>query len=86
MKILVTGFEPFGEHNLNPSQMLVQTLVDTPFEGINLVKAILPVDNFKGPEILLTHYREHRPDAVLSFGLASGRARISLERVRSQGP
>ncbi|HCU57332.1 MAG TPA: hypothetical protein DF984_03750 [Anaerolineaceae bacterium] len=29
MKILLSGFEPFGESPTNPSQMLVESLIET---------------------------------------------------------
>lgn len=81
MKILVTGFEPFGESPLNPSQKLIEAIPEKPFDGIAVLKAILPVDHTQAPKQLIAHIHKHQPDAVISFGLASGRPKISLERV-----
>ena len=81
MKILISGFEPFGEHKINPSQKLVEAMIDENCPGISLGGVILPVDTIAAPGILLQHLHREQPDAVLSFGLASGRAKISLERV-----
>jgi pyroglutamyl-peptidase len=81
MKIIVTGFEPFADHAQNPSQMLVESLLDRTRENIDLVTTLLPVDRVKAPRILLAQFHQHQPDAVLCFGLAAGRAKISLERV-----
>lgn len=80
MKILLTGFEPFGEHRLNPSQLLVDALPDQ-ILGRSIYKGILPVHHQLGPQKLLELILQLQPDAVLSFGLAAGRAKISLERV-----
>ncbi len=80
MKILVTGFTTFGEHVINPSQLLVESLPDQ-YQGNTLIKSILPVDHQQAPMMLINLLQEHQPDAVISFGLASGRAKIALERV-----
>lgn len=80
MKILLTGFEPFGEHTINPSQILVQALPDQ-IEDIILLKGILPVHHDLALIKLRELVREHQPNAVIAFGLAAGRAKISLERV-----
>lgn len=81
MKILLSGFEPFGDHTRNPSQDLVLNLPDALDGGVTILKTILPVDHIRAPQILLEEISKHQPHAVLSFGLASGRARIGLERV-----
>lgn len=81
MNILLTGFEPFGDNPLNPSQALVEALPNHLPENVVLTKAILPVDQQQAPKELLALIHHHNPDAVLSFGLAAGRSKISLERV-----
>ena len=81
MKILVTGFEPFGNSSLNSSQMLVDSLAQMNFSSVECQAAILPVDQERGPASLLAAVESCQPDTVLSFGLAMGRAKISLERV-----
>lgn len=81
MKLLLTGFEPFGGSPINPSQMLVEALAEKTPGGIELQTALLPVDRERGPAALLAAMDSGQPDAILSFGLAIGRAKISLERV-----
>ena len=80
MKILITGFEPYNQHPVNPSQLLVQNLPDQ-FQEVILIKGILPVHHTLGPQKLLALLKDHQPDAVVAFGLATSRAKISLERV-----
>lgn len=81
MKVLITGFEPFGQSPINPSQILVDDAPDQFPGDIELVKTILPVEKITGIETLLDALLRHQPDAVICFGLAVGRSAISLERV-----
>lgn len=81
MKILLTGFETFADYAVNPSQKLLNLLPEKFEQDIDLEKLILPVDHDVAPGLILNSIREGKPDAVIAFGLAAGRARISLERV-----
>ena len=81
MKVLITGFEPFDKSPINPSQILVNEAPEKFPGGIELGKAILPVEKTAGPQVLLEALNRHQPDAVICFGLAVGRPTISLERV-----
>ncbi len=81
MKILLTGFEPFGGSVFNPSEQVVRALAREKIPGIELHPAILPVDRVRGSEALLRAFDESQPSAVVMLGEASRRAVISLERV-----
>jgi len=81
MKLLLTGFEPFGGSAVNPSEQAVHTLAADPPAGIELSTAILPVDRIAGPEALLKAVAENEPDVVICLGEATGRAVISIERL-----
>lgn len=81
MAILVTGFEPFGQDPINPTQELVRRWQAAPPASVEVVAAVLPVDTETAPVRLLELLTYHRPDAVLMFGLAAGRAGLSVERV-----
>ena len=81
MKLLITGFEPFDKNPINPSHELVERLSDHAVDNVEILKAILPVDQDQAPDRLLSEINAHQPDAVLAFGLAAGRPKISLERV-----
>lgn len=80
MKILVTGFDPFGGESRNPSAEVVEKLPDI-IGGAELVKLIVPTVRFKAPDQAARTIREHRPDVVLSIGQAGGRAAVTVERV-----
>lgn len=81
MKILLTGFDPFGGSAINPSAQVVQALAAVGVDGAALATAILPVDRVHGPEMLLSALDTHQPDVLLMLGQAGGRAVISIERV-----
>jgi pyroglutamyl-peptidase len=76
MKILLTGFEPFGKATLNPSGEIVKQI-----SGDNIVRAILPVAYAQSAEKLLALIAEHNPDVVICLGQAEGRTQITPERV-----
>jgi len=81
MKILLTGFEPFNDSSINPSEQIVHTLVAETIPGVHLVMAVLPVDVQAGPAALLRVWEDCQPEAVLCLGQASGRSVITIERV-----
>ena len=75
-KVLLTGFEPFGNASLNPSGEIVKQI-----SGHNMVTAILPVAYTQSAERLLELIAEHKPDVVMCLGQAEGRTSITPERV-----
>ncbi len=81
MILLLTGFEPFGSSQVNPSEQIVHALSREKMSGIELHTAILPVDRTRGPETLIRAFELHQPDAALCLGEASRRMAISIERV-----
>src|SRR5438876_8176360 len=81
MKLLLTGFEPFGKQTINPSELVVRRLSESRFESVDLVTAILAVHRHTGPDKLMRAFSEHRPDAVLLLGEAGGYAVPNIERV-----
>ncbi len=81
MKLLLTGFEPFGESDINPSEQVVRILAREKIPGIVLHTAILPVERVRGPRLLLEAVQHIQPDAVLCLGEASRRIALSIERV-----
>lgn len=80
MKILVTGFDPFGEEKINPAIEAVKLLPDR-IEACQIIKLELPTVFHKSAEKLIEAIEEHDPDYILSVGQAGGRAGISLEKV-----
>ena len=81
MKLLLTGFEPFGGSTVNPSIQVVRALTDAPPDGIDLHATMLPVDRVSGPATLVLAVETFKPDVVLCLGQATSRSVISIERV-----
>jgi pyroglutamyl-peptidase len=81
MRILITGFEPFGGDALNPSEKLVLALAETAMPGLDITTTILPCAFAAMPPALEAAIARHRPNILLGFGLAGGRSSISVERI-----
>lgn len=81
IKLLLTGFEPFGGSHINPSEQVVRTLARDGVPGVVLHPEILPVGRQDGPATLLNAVRACHPDAILCLGEAARRMAISIERV-----
>lgn len=79
MKILVTGFEPFGGESINPSREAVMR-ADAP-AGAEIIRRTLPVTWKGGKEALLSLIGETEPDIVLMTGQAGGRKGVTIERI-----
>ncbi|WP_297513028.1 pyroglutamyl-peptidase I [Thermococcus sp.] len=80
MKVLVTGFEPFGGEEINPSWEAVKALPDE-LNGATLLKVRLPVSFKRVREILPRLIAREKPDIVLLTGQAGGRPNVTVERV-----
>lgn len=79
--ILLTGFEPFGDHALNPSAQVAAALAGTTVGGAVVRAATLPVDAARVGPLLHGLLEETRPVVALALGLAAGRAALNVERV-----
>lgn len=80
MKILVTGFDPFGGEKINPALEAVKGLADT-IKGAEIKKLEIPTVFNKSAEVVKKAIEEFQPDYVLNIGQAGGRFEISPERV-----
>jgi pyroglutamyl-peptidase len=81
LRVLVTGFEPFGGEPVNPSMQAVLGLAAEPPPDVVLCTEILPVSQVRTPPALRAAVARHRPDVVIATGEASGRAEVSVERI-----
>jgi len=80
MKILVTGFDPFGGEPINPAIESVKKLPDN-IAGAEIIKLEIPTVRKKSLEKIEKAINEHNPDVILSIGQAGGRFDISIERI-----
>ena len=79
MKILLTGFEPFGGEPVNPAWEAVQR-VRAP-EGAELLRLQVPTVFARAGDLVCAAMERERPDLVLCVGQAAGRAALTPERV-----
>ena len=80
LKVLLTGFEPFNNARLNPSEQLVIRIKADDVPGAHILTAVLPVVYSEAASILIGLIHEHNPDVVICFGQAEGRTSITPER------
>lgn len=80
MKVLFTGFDPFGGATINPAYEAVKLLPDT-IAGAEIIKVEIPTVFRKGAEAMLAAVEEHKPDVVICVGQAGGRAAMNPEFV-----
>ena len=80
MKILITGFDPFGGENINPALEAVKKLPDT-ILGQEVIKIEIPTVFRKSLEKIEENIKKHNPDVVISVGQAGGRFGVTPERV-----
>ena len=80
MKVLVTGFDPFGGENINPAWEAVKKIADK-IAGAEVYKLQVPTVFGKSIEKLEEGIKEHNPDIVICVGQAGGRYDVTPERV-----
>ncbi len=80
MKILVTGFDPFGGESVNPAYEAVKRL-DNNIAGAEIVKVEIPTVFRKSINKLDEAIERENPDIVICVGQAGGRFDITVERV-----
>ena len=80
MKILVTGFDPFGGEKVNPALEAVKSLPSV-IHGAEIRWVEIPTVFYKSAEVLETELVRYQPDVVLCIGQAGGRASLTPERV-----
>lgn len=80
MKLLVTGFDPFGGEKINPSIETVKRLSGE-IAGARIIKLEIPTVCGRSVEVIEEAIIRYDPDVILSIGQAGGRADISVERI-----
>ncbi|QFT90906.1 Pyrrolidone-carboxylate peptidase [Bacillus sp. THAF10] len=80
-KLLLTGFEPFLNFTINPTEEIVKELDQQVIGEYKVESRVLPVDFTESEKLLLAYMEEVQPDAVVCLGLAAGRAHITPERI-----
>ncbi len=79
-KILITGFDPFGQEPINPAYEAVKLLPDM-IEGVEIIKLEIPTVSNKAAEKTIQAMNEHDVDVVINVGQAGGRYMVTPEKV-----
>ncbi|MNS67248.1 Pyrrolidone-carboxylate peptidase [compost metagenome] len=80
-KILVTGFRPFNNEAINPSEILLSEIKEV-LSSDEVDTLLLPVSYQNSFAVLMSHLQQNSEyKAILMLGQAGGRDKISLERV-----
>ncbi len=77
--ILVTGFEPFGQLEVNPSALIVEHLMRASSPG--MLCEVLQTEFVAAEQRIRQLIRRHQPETVVCLGVASSATKIRLERL-----
>lgn len=80
MKILVTGFDPFGGEQVNPAFEAVKLLPDM-ISGADIIKLEIPTVFSKSGQVVEDGIKKYKPDVVVNVGQAGGRSCVAIEQV-----
>lgn len=80
MKVLMTGFEPFGGEMVNPAWEAVKLLPDL-IAGAEIIKLQIPTAFSDSVSAVEEGILRYRPDVVISVGQAGGRSCVTVEKV-----
>ena len=81
MRVLVTGFEPFGGHPENVSWEVARRVSCYSADGLELAVELLPVSFTRVAHSLHKAVERYAPDVVIMLGQSALTDRVKLERV-----
>ena len=80
MRLLLSGFEPFGGERVNPSWEVASAIGASPPDGVDLELLRLPVRGRISFDRLIPAFEAGGFDAWIGLGEAGGRSHLSVER------
>ncbi|WP_456277467.1 pyroglutamyl-peptidase I [Bacillus sp. AK128] len=80
-RLLLTGFVPFLEFKVNPTEEIAKALDGKVIGNYEIVGRVLPVEFSQTAVRAIELYEEVQPDVVIHLGLAGGRSKITPERI-----
>ncbi|XP_034038943.1 pyroglutamyl-peptidase 1-like [Thalassophryne amazonica] len=79
--VIVTGFEPFGEHEVNSSWVAVQALERLGLgEAVDLYVCEVPVEYQAVQYLLPTLWKQYQPQLVVHVGVSGIATTVTLEQ------
>lgn len=80
MRLLITGFDPFGGANINPSWEAVRRLPDR-IGATEIRKLMIPTVFGKAAQAVMEAAEDWQPQVILCVGQAGGRSGVTPERI-----
>lgn len=80
-RVLVTGFEPYGNTPTNPAQLTAERLDGETIAGADVVGRVVPSLWFRCIDSVVAAIDEVSPEVVVMLGEFSGRSMITVERI-----
>jgi pyroglutamyl-peptidase len=80
-KILITGFGPFDIYDVNPSQLIAESLNGTYINEFKLNSIILPVDYTESVNFTINNIEKINPVLIISLGLSPKANLIEVEKI-----
>jgi pyroglutamyl-peptidase len=80
LRVLVTGFDPWGGRTQNMSGEVAKMMTRTSITGVSLETLILPVEFERAAELASRTIDSFRPDLVIALGESPGMNKLELER------
>lgn len=81
MRVLLTGFEPFGSLDMNVSWEVAKCVAEMSLGAVDLAIEQMPVSFGRVAEVLRDAVGRHNPDIILSLGQSGSGDSVKLERV-----
>nr|MBR2109807.1 pyroglutamyl-peptidase I [Alistipes sp.] len=81
MRVLLTGFEPFGSLDTNVSWEVAKRVAEMSLGAVDLAIEQMPVSFGRVAEVLRDAVGRHNPDIILSLGQSGSGDSVKLERV-----
>jgi len=86
LRLLVTGFEPFGGASFNPSGDVARGLHGQTVLGHPVIGRVLPVVWNVAPKLITEWIEELRPNIVVALGMARDRIEIETRATNRRHP
>lgn len=81
MRVLLTGFEPFGGSYINSSWETAYQIGQLTINGVDIEVAQLPVSFVSSGKLIRKLLQTHKPDALVMLGQRGKGQKIDIERL-----
>lgn len=81
MRVLLTGFEPFGDSDMNSSWETAYQLGQLSIGGVDMEVVQLPVSFIGSGKLIRKLLQNHKPDALVMLGQRGKGQSIDIERI-----